>query len=223
MENRYCTKCGAVLSSDDLYCQHCGQRTSIESNSQTTYPSDDIRLEQYIGPNVATFLQEFKKIEHGQKPKFHILAFLFTLPYCYYRKCTSIFWKYLKLPYILLFGFHFLYTIILACAMLFLGRLPFTMTSLLLSLIQLGLSIFILIRCISCGQHFYEVYYQQYCDARNANADMTQAGGVSVTNMIVSLLVVFGIILVTTLVSLGIAFLILSTAMPSLETMLEYI
>lgn len=217
MENRYCTKCGAVLSPDDLYCQYCGQRTAIENATQTTYPSDDIRLEQYIGPNVAIFLQEFKKIEHGQKPKFHILAFLFALPYCYYRKCTSIFWKYLKLPYILLFVFNFLYTIILVYALLFLDRLQFTMTSLLLSLIQLWLSIFILIRCVKCGQHFYEAYYQQYCDARNANEDMTQTGGVSATNMILSLLVMFGIILVTTLVSLGIAFLILRSAIPGME------
>lgn len=55
MENRYCTKCGAPLAPDDLYCQHCGQRTSVESSAQTTYPSDDIRLEQYVGPNAAVF------------------------------------------------------------------------------------------------------------------------------------------------------------------------
>ncbi len=208
MENRYCTKCGAPLAPDDLYCQHCGQRTSVESSAQTTYPSDDIRLEQYVGPNAAVFLQEFKKIEHGQKPKFHVMAFLFTVPYCYYRKCTSILWEYLKVPYILTFVFHFLYYIIVTATFSW-TRPSFAMAiNLILSLVQLGIAIFVLIRCIKCGQHFYEAYYDQYCNARTQNEDMAQAGGVSVKNMLLSLLILFGIAFMIEMISIVIALLI---------------
>lgn len=212
MENKYCTKCGASLAPDDLYCQHCGQRTATESAASTLYPSDDIQLEQYIGPNTTTFLQEFKKIEHGQKPKFHILAFFFTLPYCYYRKCSTVFWKYLKLPYILTFLYDFFYKIILAF-MVQLGRIQFTTAVTLLSLLKLGLAIFTLVRCVQSGQNFYEIYYQQYCDARNKNKDMAQAGGVSIKNMILSLLAVFAIVIVIEFVSSGIVSLMLKGAL----------
>lgn len=136
------------------------------------------------------------------------MAFLFTLPYCYYRKCTSILWKYLKIPYILTFVFHFLYYIIVV-ATFSLTSPPFAMTiNIILSLAQLGVAIFVLIRCIKCGQHFYEAYYEQYCNARTQNEDLAQAGGVSVKNMLLSCLVLFVIAFVIEMVSICIALLI---------------
>ena len=136
------------------------------------------------------------------------MAFLFTLPYCYYRKCTSILWKYLKVPYILTFVFHFFYYIIVTATFSW-TRPSFAMAiNLILSLVQLGIAIFVLIRCIKCGQHFYEAYYDQYCNARTQNEDMAQAGGVSVKNMLLSLLILFGIAFMIEMISIVIALLI---------------
>ncbi len=185
---KYCIKCKTPLSADESCCKNCGQPIVTQNTSNSIYPSDDTRLPQIIGPNAEIFLEEFKRIECDQTPKFHILAFLFPLPYCSYRNSKEICDKYMLLPLrlIWLFGISERFvTRVLS------NNHPSMETDTILFSILLVIGALTVIGAFRCGLHFYEDYYEQCCTLLQSDEDISEKSGVSTENMAGQIIVCF--------------------------------
>lgn len=73
-----------------------GIKEETTSTSNITASSDSV--EDVVGKNIIYYLNEFKKVDEGQKTKFNWAAFLLGPFFCFYRKCGELFKEYFLIP-----------------------------------------------------------------------------------------------------------------------------
>lgn len=89
----FCVKCGAKLADDAKFCHSCGTKTEVQEtqgislfeNKETPKNDSVDAMKKLIGSNDAYYLEQFEKINKGEKPKFNWAAFLFGFYHAMYR------------------------------------------------------------------------------------------------------------------------------------------
>lgn len=98
----FCPDCGKELPQNAAFCPQCGvqltQNRPHISEQDSGVMANDGAIGQCVGKNQSYYLQEFGKIEAGQRSKFNWAAFLLGPAMCAYRRCGRLFRRYFLLP-----------------------------------------------------------------------------------------------------------------------------
>lgn len=146
-------------------------------------------LETVVGKNSGYYLQEFKKVEAGEKTKFNWAAFFFSAFFCLYRKCGELFKKYFLIPLILILAASIVTTI---------GTVKFSLTVMAVGGAASAVgSIWAFISCIRIGKNFNRLYYQ-HCKELLTTENHKRYG----TSVVSAFLLAIVLIVLTSIVSI---------------------
>ena len=207
----FCSNCGKEIPSGAAFCPNCGAKVSAPEPPGSAYPppadsagessagpvaephpsktpmATASPLEAVIGKSVPYYMEEFRKIEAGQKPRFNWAAFFFGPYLCFYRRCFALFKRYFLLSYILLFS---------ACLIALFGLIWLDVTVLLVcGVVILAAGILTLVNSIRLGHNFNREYYR-HCQQQLAKPEGVRKTGVSIKNVLVfalGLVLVYGL------------------------------
>ncbi|WP_288860257.1 zinc ribbon domain-containing protein [uncultured Flavonifractor sp.] len=174
----FCPKCGKELPQNAAFCPQCGVQLTqnrphiLEQGSGVM--ANGSAIGEYVGKNQSYYLQEFGKIEAGQKSKFNWAAFLLGPAMCAYRRCGRLFLRYFLLPMVIcLIGMP-------------LGQIGVGTFNLVLSMIGsvlvVGGGIYALVSDILFALHFNRNYRKQCLERLAASVSGKQ--GVSKTGLV---------------------------------------
>lgn len=168
----YCSKCGAQLDDDSIFCPNCG--TSCTSAEPTELFSVGVKTEEKAvqespvnkvsatsaASSASYYAEEFAKIAAGQKPKFNWAAFFLGPYHQLYHGSVKLF-KKTFLPYMIATVVLMVLgeiSVLVTLATFSIGALVSTIIA---ALLYLVMSVWALILFISNGKKYNQRLYEQ--------------------------------------------------------------